>query len=303
LNGAEPVNHKTVLDFHKAFGPLGFDERTMYPVYGLAEATVAVAFPRPGEPMRTQSVDRAALADGYVVTAQGDGATTLTSVGTAIPGHEIVVADEDGATLSDRQVGHIVVRGPSVMKGYFQDPEATHGVLRDGWLWTGDLGFTDKGDLYVTGRAKDLIIVRGKNYYAEDVERVAETVDGVRHGGVVAFAVYDEGEARDEVIVVCETKKTQEDRQEQALAEEISETVSRVCGVRVDEVVLVEPGTIPKTSSGKRQRSLTRQHYLKSTLAPVRTGSLGLVRVFARSAAGLLAMLGRSAAGTRREPP
>ncbi len=295
MNGAEAINHRSLVDFERTFAPHGFDARAICPVYGLAEASLALTFPRPGEVTHVERVDRAALADGRAVPTEADDATTLTSVGRAVPGHEVKVLGEDGAPLADRQVGHIVARGPSIMQGYFRDPEATSAVVKDGWLTTGDLGFMVEGRLYVTGRVKDLIIVRGRHFFAEDIERAAETVEGVRQGRLVAFGKYDDAEARDAVVVLCECKEVDEAAQRR-IAEQVTEVVSRVCGAAVDEVVLVAPGTIPRTSSGKLQRSLTRELYLKDALTPERTGGLGLVRVFARSAAGLLAMLGRRVA-------
>jgi len=292
LNGAEPVNLKTLLDFQEAFGPCGFKPEAMFPVYGLAESTLAVTFPPPGEPLRSRSVDRALLAAGRVRTATGEGSVQLVCCGIPIPGHEVQCVDEKGRPVGEAEVGHVLVRGPSLMQGYFQDPKATQAVLRAGWLWTGDLGFVDEGGLYLTGRAKDLIIVRGKNHYAEDVERVAEHVEGTRAGGVVAFAVYDEEKASDLVVLVCETKLTDEAAREMVVAA-VSERVSLECGLTVDEVVLVPPGTLPKTSSGKRQRSLCRQRYLDDELVPSRTGKLKLALVFARSGAGFLRMLNR----------
>lgn len=301
LNGAEPVSCRTINDFVSAFSPHGFRAESMYPVYGLAESSLAVTFPRPGEGVRAQRVDRAALASGYVADGDGEGAMTVTCVGRPVPGHEVLVVDERGRELDEDDVGHIVVRGPSVMRGYFQDPEQTGEVLRNGWLWTGDLGYVSAGGLYVTGRAKDLIIVRGKNYYAEDIERVAEKVDGLRAGSVVCFAVYDDAQARDAVICVCETKETADEGRKR-LASTVVERVAEEAGLTIDEVVLVAPGTIPKTSSGKRQRSLTRDRYLADELVPQRTKGLKLAQVFARSAAGLLTLLGRQVRGARRAP-
>jgi acyl-CoA synthetase (AMP-forming)/AMP-acid ligase II len=299
LNGAEPVNQQSVAAFEREFAPFGFRAECMFPVYGLAESCLAVTFPRPGEPKHFLRVDRAALADGNVVVREGEGTMALACVGKPMPGHEVIVADEYGDGLGYDDVGHVLVRGPSVMKGYFADPAATEAVLRDGWLWTGDLGFFRKEGLYVTGRAKDLIIVRGKNYYAEDVERVAEAVAGVRQGGAVAFAVYDEGEARDLVVVVAEITS----KAEAGLAERVVAAVGEAYGLNVDEVALVEAGTLPKTSSGKRQRNLTRQRYLTDQLVPDKTGKLGIAKVFVRSATGLLQLFARRVTQRRIEPP
>jgi acyl-CoA synthetase (AMP-forming)/AMP-acid ligase II len=301
LNGAEPVSMKTVEEFCDTFAPYGFKRESMYPVYGLAESALAVTFPRPGEKLRSQSVDRAALASGWVEPSRGEGATNVTCLGGPVPAHEVLVVDEKGLALDDEEVGHVIVRGPSVMRGYFKDPDKTREVVRAGWLWTGDLGYMSKGGLYVTGRAKDLIILRGKSYYAEDIERVAEGVPGLRPGSTVCFALYDEARAQDQVVCVCETKED-DPKARQALAAAVVTRVGDECGLSIDEVVLVVPGTIPKTSSGKRQRSLTRQRYLADELTVRRTGKLKLAQVFARSAAGLLTMLTRQVRGARREP-
>jgi acyl-CoA synthetase (AMP-forming)/AMP-acid ligase II len=324
LNGAEPVNLRTVDEFVAAFGPHGFRRETMYPVYGLAESTVAVTFPSPGEKIHARTVDRIALASGFVRDVQvpasgeasapgadlGDGpgnapasrAATLVGCGRAVPGHEVGVVDAEGGAVRPGEVGHILVRGPSLMQGYFEDPKATRAILRDGWLWTGDLGFLDEsGTLFITGRAKDIIIVRGKNYYAEDVERVAERVDGVRQSGSVAFAVYDEASASDLVVVVCESKVTDEHERERVVVE-LSDKVSAECGLSVDEVVLVPPGTLPKTSSGKRQRALCRQRYLEGTLLAKKASRLRLALVFVRSGRGFLSLLQKQLVRRLRAP-
>jgi acyl-CoA synthetase (AMP-forming)/AMP-acid ligase II len=299
LSGAEPVNARTVEDFCAAFAEAGFRREAMFPCYGLAEACLAVTFSKPGAPLRTISVDRAALADGYVVPREGVGSMVLVGCGTAIPAHLVLVVDEHGEPVPRGEVGHILVSGPSVMDGYFQDPAASAKVLQDGLLWTGDLGFQDGGALFITGRAKDLIIVRGKNYYAEDVEQCLERAPGVRPGGSVVFAVYDDERARDTVVAVCETKETDAAVREQ-LAEELTTLVNETCGLALEEVVLVEPGTIPKTSSGKKQRSLTRDRYIKDELEPQRTDTVGVATVFVKSAVGFLSLAGRKLKGTRR---
>jgi acyl-CoA synthetase (AMP-forming)/AMP-acid ligase II len=188
------------------------------------------------------------------------------------------------------------------MRGYYEDKEATDAIMRDGWLWTGDLGFFAGGELYVTGRAKDLIILRGRNIYAEDLERVAERVDGVRPGGAYAFAVYDEEKATDLVIMVVESRVGEKPAMA-SLVEKISETVVEMCDVKVDEVVVVGPGTVPKTSSGKKQRSLCRELYVKDELKgpPSRKVALGLF--FVRSRAGFLLAGAKKLLGRKRRIP
>lgn len=300
LNGAEPVNPQTVRDFHRVFGPRGFRSEAMLPVYGLAEVSLAAAFPSVSEPPRWERVDRAQLAAGHAVVSSGAGSMEVTSVGRAVPGHAIAVVDEHGAPLPDREVGHVVVSGPSVMGGYFGDAAATEAVLEGDTLWTGDLGYRVDGELFVTGRAKDIIIVRGRNYYAEDLERVAAGVDGVRPGGVVAFGVYDEDAATELVVLVCETALAAEpDRL--ALVRRVAAEVSAAIAIPLDEVVLTRPGSIPKTPSGKAQRSLCRQLHLAGELGRPRNSKLATALVFARSSAGYLASTTRRL--LRRRPP
>lgn len=304
IAGAEPINLRTVRDFAQAFAAVGFDARAVYPIYSLVEATMAVTAPAlgpaPAQAVRHLVVDRAALADGRVLEQKGVGTTAVVSCGTPIPGHEVLVVDEKGRPRRDRTVGHVVVRGPSVMQGYFDNDSATARVLKAGWLWTGDLGFFDAGELFVTGRAKDLLVVRGKNFYAEDLERIAERLAGVRGGGVVAFGIYDEQRRSELAVLVAETSLTS-DADRTALAAQLAQRLSAHAGLEVDEVVLVPPRTIPKTSSGKRQRAVARELYLKHALAPPKTGRLGLALVYARSGAGLLSLL-RKRLRNRREP-
>jgi len=300
LNGAEPVNLRTVTEFTRAFAPHGFRAETMLPVYGLAESCVAVTCPTPGQPVRHETVDRARLVDGHAVPASGKGSMALVGVGGPIPAHEVKIVDEHGATLPEREVGHIVVAGPSLMAGYVNDADATAAVLRNGWLWTGDLGYFAGGHLFVTGRAKDLIIVRGRNHYAEDLERAAERIEGVRAGGVVAFAVYDEEKASDLVVLVCETRVGGDEAR--ALVTAVRERVSEHCAVGVDEVVLAPPGAIPRTSSGKRQRSACRELYLAGTLGKTRTGKFQLAMIFVRSRAGVLLSQARGLLARQRAP-
>jgi acyl-CoA synthetase (AMP-forming)/AMP-acid ligase II len=302
LNGAEPINYRTIVDFERKYVPYGFNPRAMFPVYGQAEAVVALTFPPPGTPVRVEVISREALANGHVVHAKDVGSMAVVGVGSALPGHRVHIVDAEGNAVPDATVGHIVVRGPSVMKNYYRAPEETARVLRDGWLWTGDLGFFIEGMLFIAGRAKDLIIVRGHNYYPEDLERVAERVPGVRPGGVVGFAVYDEENAVDLAVLIVETKVTDADEQA-ALVQKIQTSIADHCGLRVDEVVLVPPKTIPKTSSGKRQRALTRQRYLDRQLFPEdRPTRLQMVMVFVRSGRGILKLLTRRITAKRREP-
>jgi acyl-CoA synthetase (AMP-forming)/AMP-acid ligase II len=302
MNGAEPVNYRTLTAFNELYAAHGFNPASMLPVYGLAESSLAVSFPVGGEPPRCEVVDRDELANGHAVPASGKGAFAVVSVGKAVPGHELVVVSQEGERLPEREVGHILVKGPSLMAGYYNDVAATEAVMRDGWLWTGDLGFYAAGELYVTGRAKDLIILRGRNIYAEDLERVAERVEGVRPGGAYAFGVYDEVKATDLVIMVVESRLTRKAEHE-ALVERVGAMVIEMADVKVDEIVIVGPGTVPKTSSGKKQRSMCRELYLKHELKGPPSKSVAMGLFFVRSRAGFLLAGAKRLINRRRRAP
>ncbi|MFO0696327.1 MAG: fatty acyl-AMP ligase [Polyangiales bacterium] len=298
LNGAEPVTMNTVREFTKTYEPFGFQPTAMFPVYGLAESSLAVSFPDPGTPVKQLVVDREHLAHGRAVEVPEDSpkGISLVCCGKAVPGHSVRVLDERGRDQPPCIVGRVITTGGSVMQGYFENPEATAECLKDGWLDTGDLGFVREGELYITGRAKDLIIVRGKNYYAEDIERYAEKVEGIRAGGCVAFGVYDEQAEADRVVIVAETKLEGEEAQKE-LAQKVSEVVVEGVGIPVDEVVIVPPSTIPKTSSGKRQRRRTREAYLAGQLVEQSNGKWRMGLVYVRSQTGFVLMSARRVFG------
>lgn len=290
LNGAETVNHRTIREFVEAFEPHGLRSNLINPVYGLAEATLAVTFPTIGGGYRHETVDRNALIGERraVPCEPSTNSMTLVAVGRAMPGLEVRIVDEEGNALGERSIGHVIVSGPSLMTGYYENAEATRAALRDGWLWTGDLGYFAGGELFITGREKDMIVSRGHNYYAEDIERVAEAVDGVRAGGAVAFGMYDEDNAKEGAVLVCETSR-QEAEERVALADAVRTAVLESCGLRLEDVVVVDRGTLPKTSSGKKQRSACRrlheQDQLRSQRLPARWR---MALVLARSTMGLV---------------
>jgi fatty-acyl-CoA synthase len=262
-NGAEPVDVETCDTFCEAAAPYGFDPNAMAPMFGLAEATLAVSLSRTDEPVVVEWVDRDALETQERVVpadANAPGARGLVACGHAIPGHEIAIKDTDGNDLPSGRVGEICFRGPSVMQGYWRDPEATREVIRDGWLHTGDLGYLGEHGLVVCGRMKDMIILGGRNLYPEDYELFTERVPGVRRGNVIAFALHD----IERMVVVAET--TAEPGDAQRVARETLEVLRRSLPRGPEEVVLVSPGTLPKTSSGKRQRGACRERYASGEL-------------------------------------
>jgi fatty-acyl-CoA synthase len=261
--GAEPIQPKTLREFSAKLAPAGFNPNSLIPSYGMAEATLAITFSPHGQGMHTDTVDAKALqareARPYA-GADAEGGTELVSCGTPFPGHELKIVDDDGRELGERQVGQILTRGPSVAAGYYEENELTRGCWRDGWLYTGDLGYLEGGRLYICGRIKDIIIIRGRNFYPQDIEWVASELPGVRRGNVVAFSLEVEGEER---LVVC-AEAFQADAA--GLTEAISGAVTEKLGLSVHRVEIVPQGTLPRTSSGKPQRRKTKQMLLDGTL-------------------------------------
>lgn len=261
--GGEPVSATTVESFRKHFEPYGFDPQALNPCYGLAENTLVATGHRRGEPLSTLRVSLKGLQRNQVCDPEDEAdAFTLVGNGRAFPGMKVRIVGEDG-------VGEIQVQGPSLAAGYFGDDEATSKTFveeADGrWLRTGDLGFLADGNLYICGRQKDLMIVRGRNYYPQDLEEVIGRVDGVRVGNAVAFSAAKPGE--DEVAVVVGELDPRAARPVADVAQEIREAVSSAFGLALHEVVLLPKGSVPKTSSGKLQRSLLKAAYLRGELA------------------------------------
>jgi fatty-acyl-CoA synthase len=264
LNGAEPVDPETMDGFCQAGAAHRLDPRAAFPAFGMAEVAIAGAFPAPGEGLRLDIVDRRVLeADRYAApTDDRPGARRLARLGCPIPGLEMRICDpERGSTMTDREVGELQIRGTSVTPGYYRRPDATAAAFVDDWLRTGDLAYLVGGELIVCGRIKDVIIVGGRNVFPEDVERAAAAVEGVRAGNVIAFGVNGR-RGKEGVVVVAETKVDDPVPVRQAVASRVLEAL----GIPATEIVLVAPGTLPKTSSGKLQRSLCRSQYLDAVL-------------------------------------
>ncbi len=266
LNGAEAVDPKAVGDFVAAGAAQGLNPGAVFPAFGMAEATLAVTFPTPGQGLRTDPIDRRVLeTDAYAAPGDPDSEDTrhLVLLGRPVPGLEVRIVDPvSGEARAEREVGELEIRGTSITTGYYRRPDATEASFHDGWLRSGDLGYLVNGELVICGRIKDLIIVGGRNVYPEDVERAAASVEGVRAGNVIAFAV-DGRRGKEALVVVAESK----DPDLEAVRAAVAGRVRDVVGLPPEEVVLVEPGTLPKTSSGKLQRSLCRSRYLSAALA------------------------------------
>ncbi len=265
LNGAEPVDPDTVEAFVEAARPHGMRPGAVFPAFGMAEVAIAGTFPEPLAGLRTDTIDLRVLeSERYAAPVADDAphARRLALLGRPVDGLEIRVVDPvDGRPLGDREAGELEIRGTSVCDGYYGDAEATAALFRDGWLRTGDLAYLLGGELVMCGRIKDVIIVGGRNVFPEDIERAVGTVEGVRPGNVIAFGV--EGlHGKEAIIVVAETKLTDVSEMHHVINERVREAV----GAPAKDIVLVPAGTLPKTSSGKLQRSLCRDRYLKVEL-------------------------------------
>lgn len=263
LVGAEQVTRESVTAFSVKFRAAGFRPSALLPTYGLAENALAVTMPPLESGPQFDRVDGQALA-GAVADPLGDGLRAkvrwFASVGAPLPGVSVRIVDEAGTDLPDRHIGEIVVQGPSVMNGYLASEEATKQAIRSGWLYTGDFGYTANGNLHVTGRKKEVIIVGGRSYYPDDVEQVVNTVDGVRRDRVVAIGVEDSQRATEKLIVLAETDKAEEaDRS--GLRMNIRQALI-AAGYPISEVVLLKPKSIHSTLTGKLRRIDCKTRFL-----------------------------------------
>lgn len=267
FNGAEPVTVSLCEEFLAALAPARLDARAMFPVYGLAEASLAVSFPRPGERYATASVDRNRLAPGLPVVplpASDPRAATLVCAGWAVEGCELKIADNAGTSLPDGSVGHILIRGANVTRGYYRDEETTRAVMRgDGWLDTGDLGFMGEHGLVITGRYKDIIFSGGQNYYPQDIEAALDSHAGIELGRAAAVGVRLAGRDADEIVVFVVHKG--DAAAFLPVARDVVRNIAEVIGVTVARVVPVT--RLPKTTSGKVQRYLLAEQYAQGEYA------------------------------------
>jgi fatty-acyl-CoA synthase len=246
--GADMIQVPVLQRFAEAFKAAGFDERAYMPSYGMAEVCVGLSF---GAPFAGLKVDR--FAD-----PRSGRSRDFVVCGRVMAGHTVEIRDEHGAPLGERQVGRLFVRGPSVMPGYFRQPDESARVLRDGWLDTGDLGYWSKGELVITGRAKDLIIVNGRNIWPQDIEWAVEALPQVGRGDACAFSV-DQGDA--ETIVVIVQAHPSDPAERQALAGDIRQAVKEAVGVDSHVVLIRRQPGLPRTSSGKLSRTNARSKF------------------------------------------
>ena len=270
LNGAEPIDPDQVEAFVAAGRRHGLRPEAVFPAFGMAEVAIGGTFPEPMSGMVTDCVDRRVLeTERYAapVDPGAEGSRRLPLLGRPVPGLEIRIVDPDtGIPLREREVGELEIRGTSVTPGYYRRPDANARLFRDGWLRTGDLAYLLDGQLVMCGRIKDVIIVGGRNLFPEDVERAVGQLEGVRAGNVIAFGA-DGDRGRESLVVVADSRAVDDDVA--TLRRLVAERVRDAVGVPARDIVLVAPGTLPKTSSGKLQRSLCRRQYRDGRLAPV----------------------------------
>jgi fatty-acyl-CoA synthase len=267
LNGAEPVDCAAVRRFVEAATPHGLRPGAVYPAFGMAEVVIAGTFPRPMEGLRVDRVDRAALEHHHrAVPTEGADARELAFLGRAVPGLSLRIVDPaTGAVLGDREVGELQIRGSSLTTGYYKRPDTTSELFDGEWLRTGDLAYLVAGEMVMCGRIKDVIIIGGRNIYPDEVERAIGDLDGVRAGNVVAFGI-DSDRGKEAIVVVAETNFDDAADVARRMAHRVIETI----GLPAKDIVLVGPGTLPKTSSGKLQRSRCRSLYTDHSFADLR---------------------------------
>jgi acyl-CoA synthetase (AMP-forming)/AMP-acid ligase II len=268
--GAEPIRQETYQGFLDRFGPCGFGDNVFLPVYGLAESTVAATFPVLALKPLVRSLDRGVLESDHRATeAHPNDATAMPAFGLGGPFAQssLEIHDaETGQALGEGVVGEIWLSGPSVMKGYFRNPEKTAEVLQNGWLRTGDLGFVADGHLYVTGRKKDLIIRNGRNYYPQDLESAVEALADIRKGCVIAFGHNDPKRQTEEIVLLAESRLT-DPAAIKALQQKACEALAAMLGFTPEQVIILPPHTLLKTSSGKLRRKPTEVRWAAGTLA------------------------------------
>ncbi|MAS85485.1 MAG: acyl-CoA synthetase [Erythrobacteraceae bacterium] len=264
-NGADMIRPDVMQNFVNAFAEAGFKASAFTPSYGLAEATLAVTVMPPGEGIRVELVEEERLSGARPNLNRPARYRAIVNCGKPLPDMEVEIRGENGAVKSDHQIGKVWCRGPSIMHSYFRNEEATADCMVDGWLDTGDMGYMADGYLFIVGRAKDMIIINGKNHWPQDIEWAVEQLPGFNHGDIAAFAVEaEDGEEAPAVLVHCRVTDPEERR---VLREAIREKVQSVTGMNC-LVELVPPRTLPRTSSGKLSRAKAKRLYLSGEIQP-----------------------------------
>jgi acyl carrier protein len=281
-NGAEPVSAETIRRFADRFERYGFRPEAMTPVYGLAENAVGLAFSAVGKKPIIDRISREALPQfEMAVPARDDEPHPMSFVssGVPLPGNQIRIVDALGREVAERQQGRLEFKGPSSTRGYYRNPEKTEALFHDGWLDSSDLAYIAEGNIFITGRVKDIIIKGGRNIYPEEIEEAVGNLKDIRKGCVAAFASADARTGSERLIVVAETRSTDSTVRDK-LEQDVTQTVTDILGMPADEVIISPPHTVPKTSSGKIRRSTMQELYDSDKLGePVRALWLQVVRL------------------------
>ena len=266
-NGADMIRPDVMQNFVNAFSDAGFRASAFTPSYGLAEAVLAVTVMPPGEGIRVELVEEERLSGAPRDISRPARYRAIVNCGKALPDMEVEIRGEDGESRADHHIGKVWCRGPSVMHSYFRNEEATRDCLVDGWLDTGDMGYMANGYLFIVGRAKDMIIINGKNHWPQDIEWAVEQLPGFNHGDIAAFAIETEtGEEAPAVLVHC---RVSDPAERIRLRELIADKVRSVTGMSC-VVELVPPRTLPRTSSGKLSRAKAKKLYLSGEIVPLK---------------------------------
>lgn len=265
-NGADMIRPDVMQRFTDAFAPAKFDAKAFLPSYGLAEATLAVTIMPPGEGMEVELVEETELSG----EKQADGSRpkryrAIVNCGKPVRDTVLEIREENGSLLPEKAVGKVWMNSPSIMECYYRDQEATDACLIDGWLDTGDMGYLSDGYLYIVGRAKDMIIINGKNHWPQDIEWAVEQLPGFKAGDIAAFAITTPG--GDETPAVLVQCRTSDEIERHRLRDEIREKVRAITGMNC-VIELVPPRTLPRTSSGKLSRAKARNLYLSGDIQP-----------------------------------
>jgi len=264
-NGADMIRPDVMQAFVDAFADAGFQATAFLPSYGLAEATLAVSLMPPGEGIRVELVEETELSGMQHGEDRPQRYRAIVNCGKPVRDMEVEVREEDGTPLPDGAIGKVWCRGPSVMVGYFRDPGATDACLIDGWLDTGDMGYMSGGYIFIVGRAKDMIIINGRNHWPQDIEWAVEQLPGFKAGDIAAFAITTPGgEETPAVLVQC---RSSDEVERVRLRDEIRDRVRSVTGMNC-VVELIPPRTLPRTSSGKLSRAKARNLYLAGEIKP-----------------------------------
>ncbi|MAX67267.1 MAG: AMP-binding protein [Bacteriovoracaceae bacterium] len=270
LCGAEPINAQTLDFFYREFKQCGLQKEAFVPCYGMAENTLAISFHQGGTAFKTEKISkRSMLSLGVATACEGDDCLEYVSCGQPLNHVDIKIVDNDGQTLPERHVGNILVKSPSTTQGYYQRDDLNKDLFHNGYLKTGDLGYISNKEIFVTGRKKDLIIVNGININAEEIEAYAIRMKEIKPGRLAAFALKDSKTDSEKIHLVIETRREYQyllPRKRKQLQKKVSDTISNFFPIKEEQVSIVPPGSIKKTTSGKVQRSKMKQLFLNGKL-------------------------------------